>query len=302
MRARTIVAIVLAAIVLIYGSTAVYEVRQIEQAIVLYFGNPQRVVTEPGLHVKAPWPFEEVIYYEKRILEFDNAAEEVIAADQKRLVVDAFAFYRIADPLLFRQKLLDERNALRQMPQLLNSGMREVIGRVPLVEVVSGERAELMQQITDRFNRQASEFGIEVLDVRVKRVDLPKENSEAIYRRMETERQREAAEIRAQGEEQSLRIRAEADRARTVLISGARRESEILRGEGDAEVVSIFADAFGRDIDFFTFYRTMQAYRQALDGSDTQLVLSPDGDFLRYLNRFDGLRSGAGAVGVRNER
>jgi membrane protease subunit HflC len=167
--------------------------------------------------------------------------------------------------------------------------MRQLIGTVPLVDVISGERERLMSDIRVRINREAQQFGVDVIDVRIKRADLPAENSQAIYQRMQTEREREAREIRAQGEEQSLRIRAEADRTRTVLISVATRQSEILRGEGDGLAVHIFADAYGQDVDFFTFYRTMQAYRQALNSDDTTIVMSPDGDFLQFLNSVQGM-------------
>ena len=272
-------------LVVIAGSSAYYTVDQTQQAIVLQFGKPVGTVRDPGLHFKIPF-IQKVILYEKRILEFDNPREEVIAADQKRLVVDAFAFYRIADPLKFYQAVLNEDGAKARFTRLLNASMRQVVGTVSLVDVVSGERQALMGQIRDIINKEAMTFGVEVIDVRIKRADLPKENSEAIYKRMQTEREREASEIRAQGQEQALRIRAEADRTRTVLISEAQKQSQITRGEGDAAAVKIFADSFGKDVDFFTFYRTMQAYRTALKGDDTTMVLSPDSDFLRYLKTF----------------
>lgn len=286
MKLRIVLAIAAGALVLLLGSMSTFTMAEYEQGIVVQFGDPRRVVTEPGLRLK--WPWQNVIYYEKRILQVDGQPEQVTAADQKRLVVDAFALYRIVDPLRFKNAAQSVENFEPLMLQALTATLRENIGRVPLVDVVSGERQALMGEIREAMVRATAQFGVDVVDVRIKRTDLPQENSEAIYRRMQTEREREASEIRAQGEEQALRIRAEADRTRTVLISEARRESEILRGEGDGEAVRIFADAFGQDVRFFTFYRTMQAYREALNAEDTTLVLSPDGDFLRFLNSFEG--------------
>jgi membrane protease subunit HflC len=290
--AKRLILIVLAGVVLILGAMSVFTINVREQGIVIQFGAPKRVVTEPGLHFM--WPWQSVALYDKRVMQIDNPPEQVTASDQKRLVVDAFALFRIVDPLKFRNAVGTIDRANQQLQRVLTASLREMIGTVPLVDVVSGEREALMGAIRNRMNAAAQQYGIEVVDVRIKRTDLPKENSEAVFRRMQTERQREAAEIRAQGEEQALRIRAEADRTRTVLISEARRQAEITRGEGDGEVVRILAEAFGKDIDFFTFYRTMQAYREALNGDDTTLVLSPDNDFLQYLNSFQGLSVGGG--------
>jgi len=303
MNVRRFIIIVIAGLILIGGAMSIFTINQREQGIVVQFGAYKYSVTDPGLHFKFPW--QSVALYEKRVMQVDGSPEQVTASDQKRLVVDAYALYRIVDPLAFRNAAGTLARAESLIQAALNASLRSAIGRVPLVDVVSGERQALMDQVRSAMNGEivldgndgASEqsvdgLGVEVVDVRIKRTDLPTENSEAIYRRMQTERQREASEIRAQGEEQSLRIRAEADRTRTVLISEARRQSEILRGEGDAEVVRIFADSFGLDIEFFTFYRTMQAYRSALTGDNTTMVMSPDGDFLRYLNSFQGLGQG----------
>jgi len=302
MNVRRFVILVILGLIVIGAAMSMYTVNQREQALVLQFGAWKKTVAEPGLHFKLPW--QSVAFYEKRVLQVDGSPEQVTAADQKRLVVDAFALYRIVDPLAFRNAAGSVTRAEMFIQAALNASLRSAIGRVTLVEVVSGERQALMDQVRRAMNGEivlggaaASEqsvasLGVEVVDVRIKRTDLPTENSEAIYRRMQTERQREASEIRAQGEEQALRIRAEADRTRTVLISEARRQSEILRGEGDAEVVRIFADSFGRDVEFFTFYRTMQAYRTSLNSDDTTFVMSPEGDFLRYLNSFQGLGRG----------
>ena len=298
MNVTRILAIVAVLVILIAGFMSVFTINERQQGIVLQFGAAIRPVTEPGIHFMLPW--QNVAIYEKRIMQIDGQPEQVTAADQKRLVVDAFALYRIVDALKFRNSVLTVENAESQLQRILTSSLRETIGTVPLVDVVSGEREALMDAIRNRMNISAQQYGITVVDVRIKRTDLPKENSDAIFRRMETERQREAAEIRAQGEEQALRIRAEADRTRTVLISEAQRQSEITRGEGDGEVVRIFAEAFGQDVEFFTFYRTMQAYREALNSDDTTLLMSPDGDFLRYLNSFQGFGAGE-EMGLRDQ-
>jgi membrane protease subunit HflC len=293
MNVKTILAVVVLAVVLIVGSMSYFIINEREQGIVVQFGDPKRVVSEPGLNFKLPW--QDVVYYDKRVLQVDGQPEQVTAADQKRLVVDAFALYRIVDPLKFKNAAVTVENFEPLMLQALTATLRENIGRVSLVDVVSGERQALMDEIRLDMVTATAQFGVDIIDVRIKRTDLPKENSEAIFRRMQTEREREASEIRAEGEEQSLRIRAEADRTRTVLLSQAKRTSEILRGEGDGEVVRIFADAFGQDVEFFTFYRTMQAYRGALNADDTTMVMSPDGDFLRFLNSFEGLGVGGEA-------
>jgi len=295
MSLRKLLVVVVIGLVLIGGAMSLFTISEREQGIVVQFGDPRRVVTDPGLHFKLPW--QSVLVYEKRTLQIDGQPEQVTAADQKRLEVDAFALYRIVDPLKFRNTAFSVENAELLLQRVLTSSLRQAIGTVPLVDVVSGERAALMNAIRDGMSEDAEELGVAIVDVRIRRTDLPKENSEAVFRRMQTERQREASEIRAQGEEQALRIRAEADRTRTVLISEANRQAEITRGEGDGEVVRIFAESFGQDVEFFTFYRTMQAYREALQGDDTTLVLSPDGDFLRYLNSFQGLGTG-GEAGV----
>jgi membrane protease subunit HflC len=281
MRAGLVVLAIVVAAVLIVGSSTLFTVHQNEQVIVLQFGDPKRVIREPGLNVKLPF-VQDIVVYDQRILDFNNPVEEVIAADQKRLVVDAFARYRIIDPLKFYQTVGTEAGVTARLNNLLNAAMRRVVGSVSLIAVVSGERAALMQRIRDLVNAEAQQFGVNVIDVRIRRADLPQENSQAIFQRMQTEREREAREFRAQGEEESLKIRADTDRERAVVLSEARRDAEIKRGEGDAEAVRIFAEAFGKDVDFFTFYRSMQAYREALKDEDTTMVLSPNSDFFRY--------------------
>ena len=287
--------VILAAVVAVLGilaSGALFTVHQTQQALVLQLGEPKRVVREPGLKFKIPF-IQDVKRFDRRILAFDAPAEEVIASDQKRLVVDAFLRFQIVDPLKFYQSVRDERTARSRLDSVLDSSLRRVLGNVPFITVLSGEREQLMQQITVAMNEEAASFGIVVVDVRIKRADLPQANSDAIFRRMQTERQREAKEFRAQGAEIGQRIRARADREKTVLLADAQKQAEILRGEGDGQAVRIFAEAFGRDIDFFAFYRSMAAYREALGGDDTSMVLSPDSEFFRYFGSMTGERQGA---------
>lgn len=285
---RNIIIVVALIIIGIVGSTSVFTVHQTQQALVLQFGDFRRVVTEPGLHYKAPWPFQDVTYMEKRILGLDAPPAEVIASDQKRLVVDAFARFRIIDARRFYQTVGNETVARSRLGAVLNSNLRQVLGSETFSTVLSGERAMLMLRIRDGVNTEAAAFGLEVVDVRIKRADLPAANSDAIYRRMETERDREAREFRAQGAEINLRIRSRADRERTVLLAEAEKQSQILRGEGEGISVKIFADAFGTDIEFFEFYRSMQAYVTALDKDDTTMVLSPNSDFFQYFGSIKG--------------
>lgn len=271
-------------IVLAVGAyLTLFTVHQTQQALVLQFGEPKRVVTKPGLNWKIPF-IQNVDFFDKRILDLDTSPQEVIAADQKRLVVDSFARFRIVDPLLFFQAVRDERIARSRLGAILDASLRRVLGASSFQALVRDDRSGLMDQITMQVNTEAEGFGIKIVDVRIKRADLPEANSQAIYRRMQTERQREAAEIRAQGEEQSRRIRANADRQVTVLKAEATRDSEKLRGQGDAERNAIFANAFSRDADFFGFYRSMQAYEAGLNAKDTRLLLSPNTEFFRYFN------------------
>ena len=271
----------------IIAFSSLFTVHQTQQALVLQFGNPKRVVKDAGLHFKVPF-VQNVIFLDKRMLSYDGTGEEVIASDRKRLVVDAFLRYMISDPLRFYQTVGNERVAQQRLNALLTSSLRQVIGTVPLQSVLTGERADLMGQIAQRVNTEAKDLGISVADVRIRRADLPEANNQAIYARMKTEREREAREFRAQGAEISQRIRSRADREKTVLIAEAQKEAQILRGEGDGNAVRIFAEAFGTDIDFFTFYRSMQAYRESLGGEDTTMVLSPDSDFFRYFGSILG--------------
>ena len=276
--------LITAVVVLVVGfliDSATFRVHQIEQVLVLQFGKPVRVVTEPGLEFKIPF-VQQVERLDNRILGLDAPAEEIIASDQKRLVVDSFVRYRITGALEFYQAVGNERVIRQRLNAILVSSLRRVLGEVPLSVVLTGERAELMIKIRDQVNAEALSLGVEVVDVRIKRADLPEANSQAIYARMNSEREREAREFRARGAEIGLRIRARADRERTVLLAEAQRDSQIIRGEGDATKNKVFAEAYGQDPEFFGFYRSMLAYAEALGQEDTTMVLSPDSEFFRY--------------------
>src|SRR5215475_1526410 len=262
-----------------YG--ALFTVYQTKQALVVRLGEPVRVITEPGLHVK--WPLiDTVITVDNRILDLENAAEEVFASDQRRLVIDAFARYRIIDVLRFYQTVSNVDGANARLSSLLNAALRRVLGEATLIHVVRDERTKLMARVRDQLDREARAFGIEVVDVRIRRADLPEQNSQAVYQRMQTERQRQAASIRGEGNQKSQEIRAKADRDVTVLVAEAQSRGEQIRGEGDAERNRIFAEAYTKDPDFFAFYRSMQAYEAGLRANDTRLVLRPNSDFFRY--------------------
>ncbi|HUZ75249.1 MAG TPA: protease modulator HflC [Stellaceae bacterium] len=270
-----------AVVVLIILYSSVFTVSQIEMALVLQFGKPIRLVSVPGLHFKLPW--QNVVAYDRRILDFEPPAEEVIASDQKRLVVDSYARYRITDPLKFYQSLGSEAVATTRLSAIITGDLRRVIGNVELQDVISTRRADIMRRIRDEVNAESKGFGIDVVDVRLKRADLPEENSEAVYERMKSERQREAAGYRAEGARQAQAIRADADRQHIEILADAQKQAQILRGQGDADSIKIYADAYNRDKGFYTFYRSLEAYRDGLSGPSTTLVLSPDSEFFKYL-------------------
>jgi membrane protease subunit HflC len=263
---------------------AAFIVKEIDQAIVLQFGNPKKIITEAGLKFKLPF-IQNVVFIDKRILNLDNAPEEVIAADQKRLIVDAFARFQIVDPLKFYISVGNERVARSRLSTIINSRIRGVLGTQELSTLLSKERAKQMAIIQNDVNEEAKSFGIKIVDVRIKRADLPQANSEAIYKRMQTERQREAKEFRAEGAEIAAKITSTADKDVTVLLANANKQSQIFKGEGDGQRNKIFADAYGKDPEFFGFYRAMQAYETALIGGDTSLILSPDSDFFKFFGK-----------------
>jgi len=260
---------------------SLFTVKEINQAIVLQFGDPKKVIAEPGLQVKIPF-IQNVVYLDRRILSLDPAPEEVIASDQKRLIVDAYARFKIVDPLKFYISVGDERVARSRLATIINSRIRSVLGKQSLATLLSEDRTKQMAIIQEGVNVEAEKFGITIIDVRIKRADLPQANSEAIYKRMQTEREREAKEFRARGAEMAVTITSTADKEVTVLLANAKKQSEIMKGEGDGQRNKIFAKAFGKDPEFFSFYRAMQAYETALIGGDTSLILSPDSDFFKF--------------------
>src|SRR3954467_13561399 len=272
---------VLAVIAAIIGYSALFTVYQTRLALVVRLGQPVRVVTTPGLNFKIPL-IDSVIYVDKRILDLENAAQEVIASDQKRLVVDAFARYKIKDSLLFYQSVGSIEGANSRLSTLLNAALRRVLGESTLTHVVRDERAALMARVREQVDREAAAFGITVVDVRIRRADLPEQNSQAVYDRMKSERQREAAEFRALGAQRAQEIRSKADRDVTVIIAEANSQAEQTRGVGDAERNRLFAEAYGKDADFFAFYRSMTAYETGLKSNDTRFLLRPDSEFFRF--------------------
>jgi modulator of FtsH protease HflC len=263
---------------------SLFIVQEINQAIVLQFGDPKKIINKAGLNFKLPF-IQNVVFLDKRILNLDNAPQEVIAADQKRLIVDAIARFKIVDPLKFYISVGNERVARSRLSTIINSRIRGVLGTQELATLLSTDRAKQMSIIQNDVNTEAQNFGIEIVDVRIKRADLPPANSDAIYKRMQTEREREAKEFRAQGAEIAQKIRSTADKDVTVLLANANKKSEIMKGEGDGKRNKIFASAFGRDPQFFAFYRAMQAYETALIGGETSLVLSPESEFFKFFGK-----------------
>ena len=263
---------------------ALFVVKEVNQAIVLQFGDPKKIITQPGLNVKIPF-IQNVVFIDRRVLYLDNPSEEVIAADQKRLIVDAFTRFRIVDPLKFYISVGNENVARSRLATIINSRIRSVLGTQELATLLSVDREKQMATIQQNVNTEAQNFGINIIDVRIKRADLPQANSEAIYKRMQTEREREAKEFRAEGAEMAAKITSTADKEVTVILANANKQSEIMKGEGDGQRNRIFADAFGRDPQFFGFYRAMQSYEKALIGGDTSLILSPDSDFFKFFGK-----------------
>lgn len=267
------------AALLLYASA--FIVHQNDQALVLRFGNPKQVIQSPGLHWKVPF-VDTVDFFDKRILDLDTSEQEVSASDQQRLKVDAYARYRITDPLKFYQNVRNEERVRDVVGPLIESEIRRVLGAATLQDVVRDKREILMKQIKDQVNKDGREYGLEVVDVRIKRANLPKENLDKVFERMKADRVREATELRAQGDAEKNRIQADADRQVTVIKAQATQKSDQLRGDGEATRNHIFADAFGRDTDFFRFYRSMQAYIEAIKPGETRMLLSPDSEFFRY--------------------
>ncbi len=279
-------------VVLLTAGAALYAsafiVHQNETALVLRFGEPVNIITKPGLNWKVP-VVDTVDIYDKRILDLDASTQEITALDQKRLLVDAFVRYRITDPLEFYKTLRYEGAVSSRVGPIVESAIRGILGGVTFQDIVREKREELMDRIAKQVNNQAKVLGLEVVDVRIKRADLPEQNAKSVFDRMRAEREREAAEFRSQGTAEANRIRATADREVTVLKAEATRKGEQLRGEGDGQRNRIFAEAFGQDADFFGFYRSMQAYEASMKSGDTRLILSPDSPFFKYFNDPSGL-------------
>ena len=265
---------------------SVFIVKEVNQAIVLQFGDPKRIISKPGINFKIPF-IQNVVFLDKRILNLDTPPEEVIASDQKRLIVDAFARFQIIDPLKFYISVGNERVARSRLATIINSRIRNVLGQQELQTLLSEDRTKQMSLIQEGVNNEAENFGISIVDVRIKRADLPQANSDAIFRRMQTEREREAKEFRAKGAEMAVTITSTADKEVTVILANAKKQSEIMKGEGDGQKNKIFADAFGQDPEFFAFYRAMQAYQKALIGGETSMILSPDSEFFKFFGNID---------------
>ncbi len=274
--------LILVTLIFILISSSIFVVDQRKQALVLQFGEAIRVIDKPGLKFKLPL-VQNVVLFDKRILNLNIREQEVIASDQKRLIIDAFAKYKITDPLEFYTTVNNDFNARGKLSKILDSSLRRIIGEIPLQNLLSEERPAIMAKVREEFSKETKIFGVEVVDVRIVRGDLPKENSDAIFTRMQTEREKEAREIRATGFEEATKIKASANKERAVVLATANKDSNIIRGKGDAKANRIFANAFSKDPGFFDFYRSMQAYEKALDNKEkTKMVISPDKDFFKF--------------------
>ena len=288
MGATRLVSLIAGALLIMASLSAFFTVNQTQQALVLQFGEPKRTIQEPGLAFKLPF-IQDVIYYEKRVLSLiPQDAEEVILSDQKRLQVDAYARYQIEDPLLFYQTVRNELGARGRLEAIIDSSVRRALGRETLASILTGQRNDITRSIGEEVNASVSSLGIRIIDVRLRRADYPTATSQNIFNRMKSEREREAKEFRATGEEEAQKIRADAEKTRTVIISEAQREAQQTRGEGDGEAIKIYADSFGQDAEFFAFYRSMEAYRKSIGNSDTSMVLSPDSSFFRFFKDKSG--------------
>lgn len=275
-------------VLLFCAYSAAFTVNQTQQALILQFGEPKRIIQDPGLKFKLPF-IQDAVYYEKRVLSLiPQDAEEVILADQKRLQVDAYARFRIEDPLLFFQTVRNELGARARLESIIDSSVRRVLGRETLASILTGEREGINGSIRDEVNRSVQSLGIEIIDVRLRRADYPDSTSQNIFNRMKSEREREAKEFRATGEEEAQKIRAGAEKTRTVIVSAAKKQAQEIRGEGDSNAIKIYAESFGRDPEFFAFYRSMEAYRKSIGNSDTSMVLSPSSSFFRYFKDKNG--------------
>ena len=285
-RLLTIIAVALV-VAGIFAMSSLFIVEQTEEALVLRLGEVRDVIPNPGLKMKLPF-IENVIFYDNRLLDFEPPPEEVIVSDQKRLVVDTYTRYRITNPLLFYQTVNSEAAVRARLSAMVNGSLRRVLGNVTLSALLSHQRSAIMGQIRDEVTAQGKSFGIDVVDVRIRRADLPEENSQAIFARMQSEREQQARQYRGEGAEAAQNVRANAERERTVILAEAQRDAQRVRGDGDAESIRVYAGAFGQDKEFFAFYRSMQAYRESLTGRSTSFVLTPDSGFFRFFQNSDG--------------
>ena len=285
---RTIALIAGLAVIVVTAASTLFTVHQTQQVLITQFGQPIRVINEPGLHYKLPF-IQSVITFDRRLLDFDAPGEEVILGDQRRLIVDSFTRYRITDPLRFYQTVGATEGGIRgRLNSIVSSALRRVLGNEPLLSVLSTDRTRIMGEIRSQVNAEARQFGIEVVDVRIRRADLPEENTQAILSRMQSERERVAREARAEGAEIGQRVRAGAERERTVLIAEAQAQADVLRGQGEQEAIRIVAEAFSKDLDFFQFWRSMQAYREAFSEGGTRMVMTPESEFFRFFRDSGG--------------
>ncbi len=266
---------------LIILSQTIYTLRETEQAIILQLGKKQRVVQDPGIHIKIPF-LQNIVFFDKRILDFDAAIQEVPTADQKQLVIDSYARYRITDPYKFYQAVQSENGLKVRLDSIINSSLREIIGSATMAQILTPERANIIGKFATKVADTTRELGVEVIDVRINRIDLPTENSQAIFKRMQSQREQEARKIRAEGDAESSKIRAEADKQKRVIIAESRRSSENLRGQGDKQAQKIYSESYGRDPEFFDFWRSMQAMTKSLKSDNTTMVMPSDNDFFRY--------------------
>jgi membrane protease subunit HflC len=279
----TIAGIAALIVLFVLAESTLFTVNQTEQVLVTQFGQPVRVITEPGLHAKTPF-IQTVISFDKRLLNIELPGDQIILGDQRRLVVDSFTIFRITDPLLYYQSVGTVEDGIRgRLNSVVSAALRAVLANNKLLDVLSAKREQIMASIRDEVNGEMKAFGVSIVDVRIRRADLPEENTKAVLSRMQSERQRVAAQARAEGAEASQRIRADADRERTVLLAQARATADNLRGEGEAEASRIYAKAYDQDAFFFAAWRTLQAYRDAFENGNSRLVITPDNDFLRYL-------------------
>lgn len=283
MNNRTKQILIATTIAFILFASSIFTIDQRQQALILQFGEPIRVINTPGIKFKMPF-IQNAVIFDKRIIDLVISEQEVIASDQKRLIINAYAKYKIVDPLKFYTSVATQQGLSSKLSGIIDSSLRQVIGEATLLELLTENRTKIMQDIKDAVSNSSEIFGIKIVDVRIMRADLPQENSDAIFARMQTEREKEAREIRAKGAEEADRIRAEADKQRTIIIAEAKKTSDLTRGEGDATSIKIFADSYGKDPDFADFYRSMSAYKEALKNDKTKMVISPDNEFFRYMN------------------